>query len=525
MKGSARILAFGVLSLFLGLLILSACNGTYTFADALRSYEIGFQYKDGAAFNTLNYPSSSQPLFQYTVAWWAPAQWVLPHLLIEIVPAVTIQSAQFILITLFLCLTCSGFYYLFQAHFKHATLTWLSLLIIISHPLFYWQTFMYTGGDLFLLGATPWLVLFLSTRSNDYSLKDGSLFFLFGMIGLLLKTSFLLLIAAGAAYLFFRSKGSISQKLRNTKWIALASLFLVLIAKFVLIGANETPGSASDTEGYYGIPPSLSGDLLYSIGSPIGAITQFSKLAQQSEAAHQSITVLSESLKWGAAILVLLFLFFWKKGPAEYRRILLLFGLPFLLLFIPFYLLDRAISFELRHFAPVIFLFIPAFVHFGLQLFNKYVNTGLIIGLLSFNAFLFFQDYQFMNQDTTFLNGFKLNTMEAAPYKVLDNWDKKNDKGIAVLEDYWAPSVAVRKNDKLVLTETNDRIQVVSGMELDHPDVLADLDLLKSYDRLIIMGKIGNRTDIFKFTSEFELIDSGIEGGFEWKTYINKKEK
>jgi hypothetical protein len=516
---STQLIKLAVIVVFLGLILSAFLSGTNTFADSLRGYEIGFQFLEGASYNTLNYPSAANSAYSYYVSWWSPAQWTMPYLLWKIFGSDSIQLVQFILISLSLLIALLGYHRLFKIHFGVSAITYFSLLILVSHPLFYWQTLMYMGGDLFLLAITPWFIVFLSSRLEKLAASDAFYFLLFGILGVFIKTSFLLLIAAGGIYLFFRISGNLKSKIRSTWMIALTAFALLLIAKVFFIGPNETPSSAIDSEGYYGVPNTYSSDVSYPLGSPIGALSHATKYAQQLEASQDSNSMFSEIIKWGSVALFCVFLLTWKDESKRYHHILLYFAVPFLVFFVPFGLMDKAISYEFRHYAPILFLFIPPFIQCLSSFMKRAMLYSLLVIFIAFNAYIFSADYQFLNANTSYFKSFKMTSEEVIPYKLLGEWDKNHSNGICLIEEYWAPSLAVRENDKMILREEGNNLFLVSGMELDHPDKMKDLDLLNSYDFILVVGKEGNSTDLFRFTQHFEEIRSGKSGQFEWKEY------
>lgn len=513
---STRVTGLIVVLLLLMLLIMPFYIGIYTFADAIRGFEIMQEYKAGAAFNTLNYPGINSPLVSYQVAWWAPAQWLIPFFIQMISGITDLQLLQQISVAFSLIFAIAGFYKIFQRLNIDPFVRNISLLLILTSPLFYWQSLMYFGGDLFTLAFFPWFVLFLISRNSKTKLTDAVLFLLLGIIGLYIKTSFLLLIASGGLFLFFREQQTLKDQFRSNWHFILSAIGVLVYAKLFLL-TGETPGSAYDYEGWFGVPNTLSGDLLYSPGSPVGILTTLSMFLQKTEA--QSMSGIVIILSKGVLVLLSLKVVFstiWKDQ--KYGKLLLLFALPYLLFFIYFYLTDKAVSYEMRHFAPIAFLFFPAILNRFVYYFGKMSLIILAILLVTFNGLGYYENVKTL-KTLPVRAGIKVSQEEAELADLLIDWDNNHSKSLFLMEEYWAPSFYIRKNDKIILKGRKNTI--VSGIELDHTDNLDKIrninTLVQHYNEVLIVGYRENSTNLFIFAEKGQLISSGDIGRYHWE--------
>jgi len=68
------------------------------------------------------------------------------------------------------------------------------------------------------------------------------------------------------------------------------------------------------------------------------------------------------------------------------------------------------------------------------------------------------------------------------------------DNGLILIEDYWQLSIGQWENDKLVVAVNGNKVRVVSGMELDYPDYIEDVNtLIQEYDHLLLVGRIESK--------------------------------
>ena len=462
------LIIFLVGSYFIGILIF----GTSTFADALRGYEEMYQFIEGGSWNNLSYPSIYEPIFSYYVAWWSPGQWVFPFLIFDLFGLSSIQTIQFVFIFSCLILSLFGYNLLFKKFGFSSLISAFSLLCIASNQLFYWHTFLYYGGDLFLLAFFPYFLLFLIHYKGNITFRKTILFILLCIFGVFIKNTWLVIALCSSSFIFFSQQTpSILKRIKITIPIITSFCFLYFLINKFHLSLGETPTTSHDYEGYLGVENNLIGDISYSLGSPMGIFTRFTFIVQKLSLNYISNSIFSNILQLIPLMLTALFIVkFPRKNYSTYFKILLFFCIPFLLFFVFIYIRDNSVSYEMRHFAPISFLFFPGIIVWLTS--NKYqLFMGAAITFFCvFDIALYALSAKKIQETHSFWNQLKLPNEDVKLLSAIEKWDKSHEHGIVIIEDYWLPCIAARKNEKLVLKQDNNLLYVVSGMEIEHPD-------------------------------------------------------
>lgn len=514
MKSSGLLIfmiAFGVL---LTLVSVPFFIGSYTLADSIRGFEILEQYKQGADFNTLNYTSVNEPLIRYSVSWWAPGQWLLP-LAIQFLGISNYQHIQAISILLLLLLSFWAYWRLFRALGIESWIRSLSMLILVTSPLFYWQSLMFHGSDLLLLAFLPWFFLLLLRVKKKRTIWSYTSLILLGIIGVYLKTSFLILFAGGTLFLFFGGQHTLKERIKSNYFYFIAALAVLIFTKTILL-QGETPGSAVDHEGWFGVPNTISGDLLHAFASPLGSISNLSSIIQAQSALH-GVSILQVL---GLAVLAVLS--FWilirvLLRNEDYGKLLLFVGYSFFVVMTVLYLSDRAVSYEMRHFAPLSFLFVPAILDTIQTFLGKTILLIISALLLFFNVHNYWFQASYLAEQAT-VNGIKLSQEDTELANFIQRWDSNQSSSLCLVENVWSHSFFVRNNDKLVLKGLEP--QIVSGMELDSTTYLDDLaetsTLFDSYNEVLLITYENNETNLKSLLTGKHEISSGQIGRYSW---------
>ena len=484
-------------SILLTYFIVLFLSGSVTMADAYRGYEAMHQFNNEGAWNVLNYPSVTNPESSSYISWWAPGQWMIPWFLMSF-GIQSFQTVQFLLIGISLMISLYGYYRLFKALKFSVIVNALSILCIVTNYTFYWQTLMYQGGELFLTALLPYFVLILIKISSFSILKRITVFTGIALLGLFLKnTFFILLICAGIFILFHQNQESLKNRLRFAWPLALTFLLIAIPFYVFHLSVNETPSSAIDLEGYFNIPNTYLGDLVYSFSSPIGIFTRFSFLS------HRINGMLSDHLRFFNVLQLLPFAFMlwfyarsFRLRSEKYHAILIYFCLPFFAAFTIFYLQDKAVSYEMRHFAAIGFLFFPGIIQWAKE--SKYSKmAGTIILLLCImDLGIYSQQVNNINEKHVFWNSLKVPAEDGEILSAIENWDGQHENGLILIEDYWQLSIGHWQNDKMVVAIDDDKVRIVSGMELDHPDYLKNINVLaRKYDHILLVGRTESKVE------------------------------
>ncbi len=493
--------------------------GTSTFGDALRGYEIMNQMENGGGFNQLVYPSILNPQYSYFVSWWSPAQWFFPFVISKLFQTNSIQAIQFTLIFTCLILSLIGYYKLFKRFGFSENSSLLSLLCIVTNQLFYWQTFLYFGGDLFLLAFTPFYCLAV-VRLNEYrSTRNLLLLLALSLLGVFLKNSVYVFIVASVVFLFF----SINNKtvlervnLNLSYWFLVSCLIGVSVLFFLSKGV--TPSNSTFLEGYGTMTNDFLGDLSYSIGSPIGIFSHFTFYVVKLYEYFFSNRTFVNSFQLLPFLGTIYFYFkFPRKEMSNYFNFLLYFAAVFLLIFTLFHFLNKSVSYEMRHFAPIAFLFFPGILYWILK--SKFRNIGLgfifVIGLVEARTFTL--SLIEIEKTHTFWHSLKLKKEDIELTKQIEAWDQKTKNGLVLIDNYWQLSIGVRKNAKLVIERKNNRYFVVSGMEFEKGD---EIDfkhvLLSNYSTILFLSNEIQPNQIKEIKKEYKIKTIKELNRFSW---------
>lgn len=356
---SSKIIVAIIVIIFGSLFFVAFWFGTGQFADVLRGYEIINQMNAGGKFNTLNYPSVVNFNYTYYVSWWSPAQWFFVYCLMKM--GLSIQLSQVILILVFVGLGLYFYRRLFLLLQFSTTTSWLSILIILSTGFVGNQFILYSGGDLFVFAFLPFF-LNLFVKSFTWSfLRFLGVFIPLGVFLLFLKNSFLLIIFASLVAFWLINK-------KKTIPLAFYGISILVVAYFFHLRFDETPGSAIDLEGYYGIPNSILGDLVHPASSWLNSMFNIDAILGVFEKMNLIETESTNLLFIPFAIFSIWILVkVWREEIVsnEQRRFVFLFSIIFTSIFVVLFLRNSAISYDVRHFAPANLVLVPFFLDLG----------------------------------------------------------------------------------------------------------------------------------------------------------------
>lgn len=356
-------------------LIYCVCTfwlGSATFVDVLRGYVSMEQFLNGEKFNTLNYQLASEKV-SYFVAWWTPGQYILPYGLKSF--GMSLQTAQSILICSFLGVSLIGYLRLFRFFSFSPTISLLSILLILTNHLFFWNSLMYFGGSLFELALLPWFLVFL-LKIESFSIKTGLIYFVLALVLFFLKATFLIHVGIGLGVLLLGYKAFQKKELVI---IVLTGLSILAVCYFSFLQFGETPSSAVDNGMYNSIPNNVWNDLFTPFASIVGIPFAVGTFVQKMLPYYSWIGYIG----YGIMTLLSLYSFYLfrkiSKVTSKHQR-LVLFASLFLTLFIIFFLTNRAISYDFRHFTPLAFVFVP----FVLKELRRNDKSGKLLNVLVF---------------------------------------------------------------------------------------------------------------------------------------------
>ncbi|MEO9257405.1 MAG: hypothetical protein ABI207_03425 [Crocinitomicaceae bacterium] len=493
------LLIIGLVLIVLSYLFYASIFGIGTFADVFRGYETLHQWQKGGDWNTLSYPRI-HGTYSFFVAWWSPGQWMLPYFL-ELIVGNHFQLIQISLVVLCVSIGLYFYYKLFRYFNFSKQTSLIALLLIVTNQLFYWHFFLFYGGDLFVFAFLPIFIRYLCSLKSPFSLLHILGFIALSIFGIFLKNTFLLFFVVGCFYLILSNHITPIKKWKDSLYLLVSLLLVVGVSFFFFLRHGETPSAAVESTTYNGVSNNLVGDIFYSLGSPMGIITRITPSFQKAApwlVDLQGVTIVF--LLFTVVLTFLLFRFIYLKYTSadkkDFVQISFLFVLPVFLAFDYFYLKDSAISYEMRHFAPLAFLFVPAVIDW-INSFKKVrcwlFGALIFISVVDFAGF-FIQGNQ-LTQSRSFVGDKLVNNEEAELLHFVMDWDNSNKNSLLLVENYWFPITGVAKNEKLALRLENDSWTVVSGMELDHAPIvyLNELNLEKYNSIMLISTKQENK--------------------------------
>jgi hypothetical protein len=503
LKNKTKILWSIFITLF-GLNIISMLFfGTITSGDSIRGIEMMYQYANGASWNTLNYPSVHHSDFSYFVAWWSPAQWYLPYLILKLFHIESIQFIQFILISFCLFISISGYFKLFLKFGFSINITLISLISIVTCESFYWNFIGYYGGSLFLLGFFPFFILLLLKINENTNLKNLFLFIAACVFGLFLKNTFLILIVSSCFYFIannYTNKNPFSHIKKNLPFIFSAGI-IALTVHFFFLSLGQNPSDNEFEGSYSNIKNDLIGDLTYGLGSPMGIFSRFTMLSHKIYFSLFSNTQFANFLQLIPFGFTFLFLFkFPKNKHREYFNILLLFCVPVFLIFTFSYLLNKDISYASRHFGVFAFLFFPGIIYWINSFKYKNLIYSFLIIVTFYDCRVNLLSQLVIQNDYSAWNSIKFPTNEVEALKEIEIWDQKNKNGLLIVEDKWTLSLATEFNDKIVIKEaTNNIYHIESGIPLKEPDCFNfTVQSLRKFKTLLLVVPNSSKRKLIK---------------------------
>ena len=448
-------------------IVLGFIYGVGTFADVLRGYYSLIQWQNGGNFNELSYANGEFTVFN---AWWTPGQFCLPYL-IQSISGIGLHAAQCILILISLVIAVLSYYKLFRYLGFSVKISLVSLIVIVSNQLFFWQSMLYYGGSLFELALLPAFLLFLlKLKNSEATTKNLFILILFSLALFFLKATFLLHAGIGIIALLVFSR--IKDYQRILKFI-LSGVFIYALCYFCFLQFGESPSSAIDIGSYDNIPNSTILDLTNAFSSIPGIFTNVTPLLQKTLLLHPQYQVAAYFL-FGLFTLIALHIakYIWNTFNLE-ARFLLVYGAVFFLFMSILYLQNNAVSYDLRHFAPIVFCFFPFCISYvKILIRSRTVINAFLVLLISGNIGLFVVKRIQFSQRMERTGELYFTKEETNIYKALAKIPKINNDQLIIIEDYWLPAFWLPNKNILPVYKENDQIYLLSGMELDHAEQL-----------------------------------------------------
>ena len=377
---TAKIIMSGLFALVVVLGVFSFIAPPSLFPDPANGFLVMRSMEMGGKFNMMVTPDQddfSKNTSEF-LTWWSPGQYLMPYTFKLLFGANTGQASA---LTVLLCqlLGLSGFYSFFKKVGFTPFIAALSLLFIACQQFFVVPYVFYNGGEILTFAFTGWFLY----GCVAFKKPSGQmiLFILFsGLIGFFCKSSTMWVYAAGLLFIWIRFSSAkvLTDWIKNGIWIAVPAIIAIGTIYILFLSKGQNPASASAglklTLKTFTFPlasPLLSGfsiddichGLIYHTGKAV--FNDWQSIAILILLAILSLWLVSSILK--------------KVTDPNYRLLVIIFYTVSFLFFSYVYLMQKAISYEARHFRVIGLLVIPGAIYLVSQVKNPYRHLLCIL--------------------------------------------------------------------------------------------------------------------------------------------------
>jgi len=374
-KDFAQLLVLSILILTCALGVLSFIAPPSLFPDPTNGFLVMRAMELGGKFNMTLTPDQadfSKNTSEF-LTWWSPGQYLVPY---AFKLMFGVNSGQASALTVLLCqlLGLSGFYAFFKKVGFTPLIAALSVLFIACQQFFVVPYVFYNGGEILSFAFTGWF-LYGCVAFNKASWQLMLFILLSGLIGFFCKSSTMWVYAAGLLFIGIRLPGNLIKK---GLFIAIPAIIALGIIYITFLSKGQNPASASA-----GFKLTLK-TIAFPLASPL--LSGFSV----DDICHGLIYHTGKVFftDWQAIIILILLalLSLWlvrtilKKIPDQnYRLLVIIFYAVAFVFFSYVYLMQKAISYEARHFRVIGLLVIPGAIYLFSQVKTPYRHLLCII--------------------------------------------------------------------------------------------------------------------------------------------------
>ena len=354
----------GLFTLVVVLGILSFIAPPSLFPDPANGFLVMRSMEMGGKFNMMVTPDQddfSKNTFEF-LTWWSPGQYLVPYAFKSLFG---VNSGQASALTVLICqlLGLTGFYSLFKKVGFTPCVAALSILFIACQQCFVVPYVFYNGGEILSFAFTGWFLYgCVAFKRPSWQIL---LFILFsGWVGFLCKSSTMWVYAAGLLFIWIRlsSAKAFSNWIKNGIWIAVPAIIAIGTIYTFYLSKGQNPASASAgfklTLKTFAFPlasPLLSGFSIDDISH--GLIYHTGKVIFNDWQAIIILILLAILSMWLVKSIL-------QKVPDKnYRLLVIIFYTISFLFFSYVYLMQKAISYEGRHFRAIGLLVIPGAIY------------------------------------------------------------------------------------------------------------------------------------------------------------------
>ena len=369
-----KIILAGLFTTVVVLGILSFIGPPSLFPDPANGFLVMRSMELGGKFNMMVTPDQadfSKNTSEF-LTWWSPGQYLIPYAFKLLL---SVNSGQASALTVLLCqlLGLSGFYSFFKKIGFTPFIAALSLLFIACQQFFIVPYVFYNGGEILSFAFTGWFLYGCTAfQKSSWQLV---LFILFsGLIGFFCKSSTMWVYAAGLLFVWIRLS-SVNRTLinwfKNGLWIAVPAIVAISAIYIFFLSKGQNPTSASA-----GLKLAWKA-FAFPLASPL--LSGFSV----DDICHGLILHTGKAIfnDWQAIIVLVLLAILslllvrsiLQKVPDQsYHLMVIIFYTTSIIFFSYVYLMQKAISYEARHFRVIGLLIIPGSIYLFKQIKNPY---------------------------------------------------------------------------------------------------------------------------------------------------------
>lgn len=313
------------------------------------------------------------------VTWWSPGQFALP-MFIQQTLGLKLNIAIKILLAICLLISATGIFSLYQVALQYAFpgddkrefVSLCLLLFTLMQPMFWESVFHYDGGGILLLAYCPWFI-YTVIKIKRVNALNLFLLLIAAFAGFFLKATFTCVFMGALLYLFLSKaidagfpflQQNFKKVLTKGAYLALTFAIYFMVLKLAFLSHNR---NIVDSGMGIRLQPRV-------IAFPL--IAPLFKLF--------ALEFLNKTVYWLMGCIFVLPLYWLilksKAIGTDYKQVLVGFFMAGTAFFMLLYILNVDVSYELRHYAFLSILLVPALFLTALShTFTKYLLSTVIV--------------------------------------------------------------------------------------------------------------------------------------------------
>ena len=345
----------------------------------MRSMEMGGKFNRMVSPDQVDFSKNTSEF----LTWWSPGQYLVPYVFKLVFGLNTGQASA---LTVLLCqlLGLSGFYYFFKKAGFTSFIAALSTLLIACQQIFVVPYVFYSGGEILSFAFTGWF-LYGCVVFKKPSVQM-LLFILFsGLVGFFCKSSTMWIYAAGLLFMWFRlsfQNKSLTHWIKSGLWIAIPAIIAIGTIYVSFLSKGTNPATVTT-----GLKLTLK-TFVFPLASPLLSASSIDDICHG--LLYHTGKIIFNDWQVMVILVLLAILSLWlvstilKKVPDQnYRLLIIIFYSVSFFFFSYVYLMQKAISYEARHFRVLGLLVTPGAIYLFSRMKSPYrlLLCGLWAGI------------------------------------------------------------------------------------------------------------------------------------------------